>query len=311
MTDRKVISLLRGLAASVRGDPVRWLTILCGVSYCLVSIGWVVVSSVLVGYTEFKDVGMAIVVIICWGFLWTVAVRFLDGMSRQLLSFLMLIGFGLLVIWSGFYSVAGIIFPVFALPDDAGYVSQDIFDDLVRIFNAISFLTAVAVSALRPSRLSAVYAWVVNSFRRDYLKWSVILGGMLWPGRHLSIVGDLRTIYLADHYDMFDVYEGAWTWGAWQGLHLLYIEAIAIVLMLSFAMRMEASQGLRIAARAVSCAVVLITYALSFPWEVSYLAWSAPSLILLLGAPIWSISIELRNKGSALQPANGMLAEGG
>lgn len=311
MTDRKVISLLRGLATSVRGDPVRWLTILCGVSYCLVSIGWVVMSSVSVGYTEFKDVGMAIVVIICWGFLWTVAVRFLDGMSRQPLSFLMLAGFGLLVIWSGFYSVAGIIFPVFSIPDDAGYASLDIFDDVVRIFNAILFLTVVAVSALRPSRLSGVYAWSVNSFRRDYLKWSVALGGILWPGRYLSIVGDLRTIYLADHYDMFDVYEGAWTWGAWQGLHLLYIEAIAIVLMLGFVMRMEASKGLRIATCAVSCAVVLITYLLSFPWEVGYLVWSAPSLILLLGAPIWSISRELRNKGAALQPDSGMIAEGG
>ena len=309
MTDRKVISRLRGLVVSVRGDPVRWLTILCGVSYSLVSIGWVVVSSVLVGYTEFKDVGMAIVVIICWGFLWTVAVRFLDGMGRELLSFLMLIGFGLLVIWVGLYSVSGIIFPVFALPDDAVYVSQDIFDDVVRVFNVVLFLTAVAVSALRPSRLSAVYAWGINSLKRDYLKWSVVLGGIFWPGLHLSIVGDLRTIYLADHYNMFDVYEGAWTWGAWQGLHLLYIEATALVLMLVFVMRMAASRGWRIATCAVSCAVVLITYALSFPWDVGYLAWSAPSLILLLVAPIWSMLGELRDKGPGLQQTSGMLVE--
>lgn len=307
MTDRKVISLLRGLVVSVRGDPVHWLTILCGVSYCLVSIGWVVVSSVLVGYTEFKDVGMAIVVIICWGFLWTVAVRFLDGMGRELLSFLMLIGFGLLVIWVGLYSVSGIIFPVFALPDDAVYASQDIFDDVVRVFNVVLFLTAVVVSALRPSRLSAVYAWGVNSLKRDYLKWSVVLGGIFWPGLNLSIVGDLRTIYLADHYNMFDVYEGAWTWGAWQGLHLLYIEATVLVLMLVFVMRMAASRGWRIAGLLVSCVVVLVVYVLSFPWDVGYLAWSAPSLILLLVAPIWSMLRELRDKGHGLQQASGML----
>lgn len=311
MTDIKVISLLRGLVVSVRGDPVRWLTILCGMSYCLVSIGWVVASSVSVGYTEFKDVGAAIVVIICWGFLWTVVVRFLDGIGRELLSFVMLTGFGLLVIWSGFYSVAGIIFPVFTPPDDAEYASQDVFDDVVRMLNAVLFLTAVAVSALRPRRLNAVYAWVVNSIRRDYLKWSVVLGGILWPGRYLSILGELREIYFAEHYNMFDVYEGAWTWGSWQGLHLLYIESIALVLMLGFVMRMNASRSWRITALVVSCVVVLVTYVLSFPWDASYLAWSAPSLILLLGAPVWCVLRELRNKDPALQRADGVLAEGG
>ena len=180
---------------SLRADPVRWLTIGCGVSYAITIIVAAIASYFQLEYGV-RDLLLVVVLSVCLVWLLISVVRFLDAIKIQPLSLVLLITFGLIAIWNSWYATAYIIELFISV---LVFVSE--FLDAVNLFGLLTFSVAIISSTLRPSRLSGTYSWIRS---QHPLSWILMLGGILWPGFLL-----LNILLIIDFFE-FPVVETVW-----------------------------------------------------------------------------------------------------
>ena len=299
-------SLLTRFVMAVRTDFPRWSTIASGIAYAAVASYASVASYFQWREADLRDLLLVLFISAGWTWLWVSIVRFLDTMKIKALGFPLLILFAIVTIGNNMFDISKTVTPIAinSFPY-GGLLSLDL-RDIVVIVGVVAITVSTAVSVLRPSRLSGVYSWLLDGIATvgsEPSRYLAILVGVLWAGESYSRFVDAGEVFFrAKNVGFFGALDFQYAWNRIDGTYILYLEAIVLVLMILYANRMQARSSLRIAALLGCCAVVVIAYAVSFPWpsEVSPglglpspdygpLAWSAPSLILLIGSAVVAI----------------------
>ena len=272
-------------AKVAKTDWIRWLTILCGVVFGVATLGAAVVDYLndpipdsLREFAQDIMLSLASVWFICN------VVRFFD--TRRLL-WVRLIGLSF-IFYELVFMIASLCIPFDTCTGNACTVEYA--DRVYGVGMAVMGCTAL-LSLLRVRLLIETFRSVINwlmslrfslnitrivkvsmnillhpirSVRRDPIRWSAIVGG---------------TIFLENFSPWF--------------FPSFLILSIALTCLIRYADTMRGNRRLRLAALVFSALSVCAWYWIMIPFDSSLIAWTAPSLVLLLGSAILAMFRDL------------------
>lgn len=296
-TDNWSDSLFTALTTAVRSDIPRWSAIVSGIVYATVASISAIVYFPQWREPDLRDLMLVLVITAGWPWLLMSMMRFLDTMRHHALGFLLIVTLALLTVRNNMFDISSAVMPVKIDTFAYGGLHRHDLRDVVAATGIAAIIVSAAASVMRPSRLSEVYGLLSNGIvtvRREPVKWSAILGGLLWAGESYSRIAAIFDSFLnAPSVGLFDALGGLYLWFRVDGTYILFLEAIILVLMILYADKMQPRKYLRVAALLGCCVTVCFTYAVSFPWpsEASSmgrapLVWSVPALLILIGSVV-------------------------
>ena len=197
------------------------------------------------------------------------ALRFLDTMRHGVWRYLLLIGFGGLLIWFGYTTVDTYLGYGADDVSELASISAAVFTMVIGVLAIISLLRRgseraddstsedEAGNVSDRSRVDVVRSriWMLvthpfRSIRRDPIRWSAIAGAAIWP-----------TISL-------------WS------IYALLPQGIAMACLVRYADTYKGSPSVRIVALVVATLVVWFNFAVTIPFTPLAVAWVGPALTL-------------------------------
>ncbi len=259
---------IKRLIVAFRTDIPRWVTIVFGIVYAVVTSSALIVSYSRSADATLKGLLLMIVVAASWTLLWTVAVKFMDTMKSRMLGFLLLIVFGVLVLGNNLHDVSRALTPV------ETWLSRGDLPTFVNLVSIVAIGASVTTSVLRPARLREVYCRLRTTGQRHWFTYLTVLSGILWAAdEELAIFDDAvlgPASFFADNiYGFFSSAEAFYWMNHIHGVYILYLEAAALTLMILYADRMQVRRSLRTLALLGCCAAIIIFYLVSFDVALS------------------------------------------
>ena len=197
------------------------------------------------------------------------ALRFLDTMRHGVWRYLLLIGFGGLLIWFGYTTVDTYLGYGADDVSEQASISAAVFTMAIGVLAIISLLRRgsdraddstsedEAGNVSDRSRVDVVRSriWMLvthpfRSIKRDPIRWSAILGAALWP-----------------------------TVSLWS-IYALLPQGIAMACLVRYADTYKGSPSVRIVALVVATLVVWFNFAVTIPFTPLAVAWVGPALTL-------------------------------